>query len=245
MLSPDTVVHRDTLWLPEDVSPNVGTRLQLMRQAMGLSLRKMSELLGHKQVSDLRGWESGNIEPHLETLLEIAAKVGVNAGWLVKGLREALKTPTQAAKLRALRAHRGLSRPALAMKADPEHFMTLRSQISRAELEDGPLRGVPLVMTARALDVPVEWLSAPGGFKEPETGPVKLDLHATLPAGVRALIQQITDLALMDQFSNNDAAALSKALTSRACLRLSGKDLSKTPLLFGANIDHRGRPVAH
>ena len=247
VVSPDSVVTRDNLWQPSDITAGVALRLRDLRQAMGLTFEAMGELLGHSGPTQVRAWETSGGAPRLESLLDIAARAGVCVSWLVKGSREGLSSPTQSARLRALRANTGLSRPALSMKADPTRFKKVQAQLAAAEAGKRALRGITLDKMAIALDVPVQWLTPPKAYDEAASKPIgEADVAAPLSASVRALIRQIKDLSLIDEFSTADAAALSKSLTERACDRLYGKNAVSKPLQLDAKnppvSKPRGRP---
>jgi transcriptional regulator with XRE-family HTH domain len=239
-VAPDTVGKRDTFWQTGDLAPGFANRFRDLRQALGLTHAEMGELIGHANDTQVRGWERDTVTPRMESMLDIAARTGVCVSWLVKGAREGLSRPTQAARLRALRARAGLSRPALAMKADPTQFTTLRAQLSAAEQDTRELHGVSLEKMAQALDVPVQWLTPSGVHVQAQPKPVTAaDVLALLPVSVRGLLKQIEELAYIDQFTTEDAAALSKALTARACKRLSGKAPDSISLPFGATVSLR------
>ena len=212
-------------WKEADIRPGLPGRLRDLRQALGLTRKQMALRLGHRDgyQQQIAGWESGTITPVPDTLLQVATTFGVSGSWLILGARGKARAPTQSMRVRALRHLKGLSRPQLAMVADPQDFRGMRSSIANAETAGRPLPLDRLDSLAKALDVPVSFLDpqalryAPPGpsGEQPPTGLLNIEV----PAMVRKLVEQIVTMYSTDLIDGDDIADVYKQLSRKAWAR--------------------------
>lgn len=145
-----------------DVAPGVHHRIVALRQAAGMSRLELATAMGATAGPGekvIRDWETGKAIPRIETLLHLAATLGVSGSRLITGRYRPVTRPTTSVRTRALRMASGESRTSLGYRSDPERFESAKNALVAMENENRlPLTPGLLEKIAVALDVPVDYL---------------------------------------------------------------------------------------
>lgn len=195
------------------VQPGFGRRLYNMRQAAGLTKVQMAEKLGFAPTARylIKQWETEEVKPRPDTLMDIAVKFEVSATWLITGKRAKPAEPTFAMRMRAMQKLYDLSNRELGVLAgfDIEHGRADINRYARSRCLPSEPR---LNAVAKALDVPVEWISPPtAGYQEPTPPQTPIPTFNNLTPRTQAFIRELAELFAMGVLTDDSIGELRKS----------------------------------
>lgn len=81
---------------------NIGQRIKLRREELGIGQRELAEKLGYKNNSTLSGIESGKVDLTQSRIVAIAKALDVTPGWLMGWEENKAAIPTDMEEMAAL-----------------------------------------------------------------------------------------------------------------------------------------------
>ena len=81
---------------------NIGQRIKMRREELGIGQRELAEKLGYKNNSTLSGIESGKVDLTQSRIVAIAKALDVTPGWLMGWEENKTTTPSDMDEMAAL-----------------------------------------------------------------------------------------------------------------------------------------------